>query len=63
MLEILDNGGRRIGIERRYYTYTGHIPERRTGADRRTKDDRRNNTQFIDPGNESMFFERRKTLN
>ena len=36
-----DNGGRRAGSERRNYSYTAHIPERRRGEDRRCGDDRR----------------------
>jgi hypothetical protein len=36
-----DNGGRRTGSERRSYSYTMHIPERRHGEDRRCGDDRR----------------------
>ena len=36
-----DNGGRRSGSERRSYTYSMHIPERRRGEDRRCGDDRR----------------------
>ena len=36
-----DNGGRRSGIERREYSYTAHIPERRSGTDRRSGVDRR----------------------
>ena len=34
--EIRDNGGRRLGIERRSYSYSLHIPERRDGKDRRS---------------------------
>jgi hypothetical protein len=30
-----DNGGRRSGIGRRKFSYSAHIPERRTGFDRR----------------------------
>ena len=42
MNEILhDNGGRRSGIERRKYSYDFHIPERRSGKDRRGGNDRR----------------------
>lgn len=37
----LDNGGRRSGGDRRNYSYTLHIPERRTGNDRRNGEDRR----------------------
>ena len=36
-----DNGGRRSGIESRQYSYNGHIPERRSGKDRRSGLDRR----------------------
>ena len=37
----LDNGGRRSGGDRRNYSYTLHIPERRSGQDRRSGEDRR----------------------
>ena len=40
-LIILDNGGRRSGGDRRNYSYTLHIPERRNGPDRRNGTDRR----------------------
>ena len=39
--DLGDNGGRRIGIERRHFSYTDHIPERRCGVDRRGRRDRR----------------------
>lgn len=38
---LSDNGGRRSGIERRQFFYNGHIPERRSGRDRRGRFDRR----------------------
>jgi len=38
---ILDKGGRRSGGDRRNYSYTLHIPERRNGQDRRNGSDRR----------------------
>ena len=38
---ILDNGGRRSGIERREFSYTNYFPERRSGKDRRNEVDRR----------------------
>lgn len=42
-IEILrDNGGRRSGIDLRQFSYSGHIPERRSGNDRRCEPDRRN---------------------
>ena len=37
----IDNEGRRTGSDRRNYSYTLHIPERRKGGDRRIVDDRR----------------------
>jgi hypothetical protein len=40
-LVIFDNGGRRSGGDRRNYSYTLHIPERRSGKDRRSGTDRR----------------------
>ena len=39
---LRDNGGRRSGRDRRQFSYTGHIPERRSGNDRRGGLDRRN---------------------
>jgi hypothetical protein len=34
-----DAGERRLGVDRRRFSYTYHIPERRTGHDRRDDDD------------------------
>ena len=56
-LEILDNGGRRSGIDRRYYSYSGHIPERRSGVDRRKLGDRRQSVPV------QQDNERRKAMN
>jgi hypothetical protein len=40
--QIIDNGGRRwTRADRRLYDYTACIPERRTGMDRRSGNDRR----------------------
>jgi hypothetical protein len=39
--EIEDNGGRRSGLHRRRFTYTDHIPERRSLQERRSGLDRR----------------------
>lgn len=36
-----DNGGRRLGIERRCFNYSAHIPERRSGKNRRSGKDHR----------------------
>ena len=38
---LTDNGGRRLGVDRRQFSYTNHIPDRRRGNDRRTGLDRR----------------------
>jgi len=40
-----DNGGRRKNIDRRKFAYTFHIPERRSGIDRRDGEDRRANSR------------------
>jgi len=34
-----EKGNRRIGIDRRQFSYTHHLPERRDGNDRRRDDD------------------------
>ena len=39
--KLADNGGTRIGIERRKFHYTAYIPEKRSGMDRRKRFDRR----------------------
>jgi hypothetical protein len=39
--DIMDNGGRRLGFERRQFSYDGYIPERRSRPDRRREIDRR----------------------
>jgi hypothetical protein len=41
VLEI-DNGGRRLGLERRAFSYDIHLPERRSNTIRRSNIDRRN---------------------
>ena len=38
---LRDNGGRRSGVDRRQFSYTNYIPERRAGEDRRSRLDRR----------------------
>ncbi|RLB21007.1 MAG: hypothetical protein DRG76_09915 [Deltaproteobacteria bacterium] len=38
---IRDHGGRRSGIDRRRFSYSSHIPERRRGRERRSGKDRR----------------------
>ena len=43
-LKITDNGGTRLGIDRRKFEYTAYIPEKRSGQDRRKRFDRRSQT-------------------
>ena len=38
---LRENGGRRLGLDRRQHEYTLYIPERRSGYDRRIGGDRR----------------------
>jgi len=38
---LIDNGGRRLGVDRRQFSYLVHIPERRFGKERRSGLDRR----------------------
>jgi DNA-binding XRE family transcriptional regulator len=38
---IRDNGGERLGLDRRQFSYDRHIPERRSDQDRRSKLDRK----------------------
>jgi DNA-binding XRE family transcriptional regulator len=40
-LSIRDNGGRRLSSDRRQFKYSIHIPESRSGKDRRNELDRR----------------------
>jgi hypothetical protein len=39
--QLTDNGDRRLGMDRRQFFYNGHIPERRSGKDRRSGLERR----------------------
>jgi|WetSurMetagenome_2_1015567.scaffolds.fasta_scaffold1191073_2 hypothetical protein len=39
--ELRENSGRRPGIDRRYFSYSNHIPERRHIVDRRSYVERR----------------------
>ena len=39
--KLADNGGTRLGIDRRKFHYTAYIPEKRSGMDRRKGFDRR----------------------
>jgi transcriptional regulator with XRE-family HTH domain len=40
-ISFLDNGGRRLGFDRRQFKYALHIPECRSGKERRNLLDRR----------------------
>ena len=44
--QSLDNGGRRTGGDRRKFSYSDHIPERRSGNERRSGEDRRKKITF-----------------
>jgi hypothetical protein len=44
-----DNGGRRSGGDRRIYSYTLHVPERRSGTERREGEDRRKAPRYKIP--------------
>jgi hypothetical protein len=45
-LALVDSGDRRSGGDRRTFSYTCYIPERRLGAERRNGQDRRRNKRF-----------------
>ncbi len=40
-MALIDNGGRRLGVDSREFSYTDHIPDRRTENERRSGIDRR----------------------
>ncbi len=40
-MALIDNGGRRLGVDSRQFSYTDHIPDRRTDNERRNGIDRR----------------------
>jgi len=56
---LRDNGNTRSGFERRHYTPTIHIPERRSGKDRRSREGRRKD--FV--AGQAPSAERRTVLN
>ena len=49
---VNDNGGRRSGIECRAIEYFLHIPEQRSGKDRRSGVDRRQTDNSLPPSRE-----------
>jgi hypothetical protein len=52
----MDKGGRRLTSDRRQFSYSYHMPERRSGEDRREGDERRDNDS------QSSVIERRSML-
>ena len=46
-MQLVDNGGRRSGADRRQFSYAFHIPERRISSDRRSGKDRREEPREI----------------
>ena len=38
---LVDKGGRRLSVDRRQFSYTVHVPDRRYKSDRRSEHDRR----------------------
>ena len=51
MVFLIDNGGRRSGVDRRQFSYNAYIPEIRCGPDRRSGKDRRSGIErrkFVD---------------
>jgi hypothetical protein len=60
---LTDKGGRRLGIERRSFSYTCYIPERRSGMERRNGGDRRKIQRLtIPPENETLQDDRPQNL-
>jgi hypothetical protein len=45
-INISEKGGRRKDNSRRQFTYTFHLPERRSGVDRRANNDRRRENRY-----------------
>ena len=43
---MIDQGGRRLGIERRQFDYSDFFPERRVSADRRILPERRDDSKL-----------------
>jgi len=59
--DLSDHGGRRVGFERRHFSYSEHIPERRCGEDRRSGVDRRLGVDRRSGMDRRAFAERRAT--
>jgi len=50
ILSLKDQGGRRSGIDRRKFLAPEFVPERRSGQDRRSNQERRNGRDLIEVG-------------
>jgi len=61
-IALIDNGGRRLGVDRRQFSYTNHIPHRRLGEDRRTGLDRRSGLDLREEKDRRSNLERRATF-
>jgi len=55
---LIDNGGRRLGVDRRQFSYTNHIPDRRRGHDRRTCLERRDHRDHMDRRNSEVIIKK-----
>ena len=61
-IALIDNGGRRLGDDRRQFSYTNHIPDRRLGEDRRTGLDRRSRLDLREEKDRRSSLEHRATF-
>ena len=59
LVALIDNGGRRLGQDRRKYIHLGPVLEKRSGKDRRSGFDRR---KIQNPAIRIIGDERRKAL-
>ena len=61
-IALIDNGGRRLGDDRRQFSYTNHIPDRRLDEERRTGLDRRSRLDLREEKDRRSSLERRATF-
>jgi hypothetical protein len=59
---LIDNGGRRSGIDPRHFSYDVHVPERRSIQDRRSGNDRRSGVERRNVIETIVTVDRRKTM-
>jgi len=57
---LIDKGGRRSGIERRVFSYAVHLPDQRSGKNRRRDNDHRSGVDRRSPKRSNG--DRRKTF-